>query len=308
MSKEAAMQAAVSAGAAEPTQQQQVTTTPETQPSQQSEKFAGLARKEAEFVKKQLAFQQERAAWEKDQKAKADAILAKANEFETTRKSDPIAALRMLGFTETEIFNYLAASEKKELTPEEKAAQAAQAIVDEKLGAFEKAQAEKEQQAQLQLDQKTISKFKGQLGSVIEANKDKYEYCAHFGAAALDLAYQMVLETVKESNGEDVPTPEEAIEMVEQYYEEEDKAMANIKKRNADQLKAEVSPQTQPSERTRTVSPPADARAAPATQTNARRTVANREASASTPSGRETPAQKRERLIRQLAGLQRRTA
>jgi len=205
-------------------------TTQET-PQVTSTQFAQFARKEAEFVKKQQELKRERDAW-MSEKAKADELLKKGQQFDETSKRSKIEALRLLGWSDTDIFNVINELQPaKEQTPEEKAEQIAAKTVDQKLKEYQDAQAAEKLKAQTESDQKALTEFRTDLGSFVESNKEKYEYCAHYGPIAVDLAYKTVLQVVKDSKGEDIPTIEEAIEMVEQFYEEQDKLMSSIKKR-----------------------------------------------------------------------------
>lgn len=206
------------------------TATQEAPKSLDSERFAALARKEAEFVKKQQAWQKER----EDilaQKAKADEILKKGQLYDETFKKNKIEALKLLGYSETDIFNILADLQPKEQTPEEKAALAAEQAAAAKIKEFEEAQAKKLKEDEERRDSSLIQSFKSDMSKIIETNKEKYEYCAYYGESAVDLAYRTVLQIVQDSNGEDVPSAQEAIEMIEELYEEQDKAMSAIKKR-----------------------------------------------------------------------------
>lgn len=141
MSKEAAL-AAVTATIG-PTE-----TTPTATPSATTGTVPeSLAKKEAEIVRQRMELKKQQEEWAPRQK-KAEEILKIGEEFETLRKTDPFAAFRRIGFSETEIFNFLAASETKEPTAEEKAIAAATAAADAKIKAFEDAQIAKATQEQ----------------------------------------------------------------------------------------------------------------------------------------------------------------
>lgn len=295
MSKEAALAAATSivgptgtAAAAPSTPTPEATTVP-----------ANLAKKEAEIVRQQMELKKERETFGTE-KQKVQEILKAANEFDALRKNDPVAALKKLGYTETEIFNWMAAQEKTELTAEEKAIAAAKEAAAAEIKAFKDADTLEKQKAQEQLDQKTLGSFKSGISSLIKANPIKFEYCAYEGAAAEALIYETVLQSVVASKGKDVISAQEATELAEAYYEEKDKGMAALTKRKP--AVSETDTKKEP-ERTRTVDPnsPGAATAKATVQRNrsinngARATVAS-----TTAKKPETPTEKRARLENML--------
>ena len=257
---------------------------------------ANLAKKEADIVRQRNEFKKEQAALA-EQKKKYDDVVTKYQEFNELKAKDPIAALRQVGFTETEIFNYLAQAKEPELTPEQKAVAAAEAAASAKIKEFQDSQAEKDKTEAAARDQKTLVEFKGQISNVIKTNVDKFEYCAHEGAAAEALIYETVLQSVAQSGGKEYLSPEEAAQMVEEYYEERDKAMSGLKKRQPAPAAAAPAP-TGPT-RTRTVDPSSPGVAAAKATVQRSRTLSNAATAtvASTTAKRaETPSEKRARL------------
>lgn len=267
-----------------------------------SARFAALARKEAEFVKRQQAFKTDLDKFGAERTQVQD-ILKKRDQFEETRKQNPIEALKLIGFSETEIMNFLAAQEKPELTPEEQAKEIATKTAQEILAADKKAQLEAQEKAQIAQDESTITEFKKGMGSLVGADPEKYEYCSYYGENALEIAYSFIEQAFKDSNGEDCPTAQEAIEATEQFYEEKDKEMtAKIKKRSL-KMEGETSPEVQVTpERTRTVTTPAGhTPVAPAIQKI--RTLSNQAGATSAGMARkihETTDQKKARMKEEL--------
>jgi hypothetical protein len=269
-----------------------------------SARFAAQAKKEAEYVKKMEAYKKERDEWLKD-KRESDEVKERAKRFEETRKTNPVEALKMIGFSEQDIFNFLAAQEENKPTPEQAAVSAAtktaEQIVKEQIDALKKEQADKEAAQVKERDDKLLASFKTDLGTVMASDKDKYEYCNHFGNIASDLAYELTIKIVEDSKGEDIPTAEEAMQMVEEHYEEQDKAMSQLKKRQPKVETQQVEAPKAP-ERTRTVSTPAGHNPPPPAIQKTR-TLTNQ----ATPTARalssrinETKEQKRERLMQAL--------
>ena len=81
-------------------------------------------------------------------------------------------------------------------------------------------------------DQSVIRGYRNSVSKAIKADPEKFEYCNYNGPVAEELIYETVLAVVASSQGKDVPTPAEAAEMVESFYEEQDKAMNNLRRDN----------------------------------------------------------------------------
>lgn len=243
-----------------------------------SARWAAIAKKEQRMVHQQQALkkrEEEIALLESQLKEK----LTPFQEFEIQRSKDPVAALRGLGFSETDIFNWLAQSEKKELTPEEKAEAAAQKKIEE----FKKEQAEKEAQAKQAQDKEVITRFKGRIKSFLSANKDKYEACADYGEIAEDAAYRLIEQIAKDTG--EVISLDEAFQAHEDFYTGEYERMSKYKKF---QKKEEVAPA------------PEEKKIVSRTMPQKTLTNAATQTIASTVPKNETREQKRERLINML--------
>lgn len=267
----------------------------------QSTPFSQLANKEAEIVKARDEVKRERELINSE-KQKIQAIQKQYDEYQTTKAKDPMAALKMLGFSETDIINYLANQTPEELSPEQKAAQAAEAAFDAKAKAFEENQNKKIQEQQKQADTQLIQSYRNDVAKTIAANPDEFEYCNYYGKVAQDLIYETVLAVVAESKGTEVVSAKEASQMVEQYYEDMDKEMNKLKKRGAVAAPTESQPVS--TERTRTVTPGYPNEPQPKPTITRTRTLSG--VSPSMASARqamnETKDQKRERLMNILRG------
>jgi hypothetical protein len=275
------------------------TSTPTEHTELKSAPFSHLAKKEAELVRKREEFKKEQETWSQERARLADAK-QKYDDYLKAKETDPVGALKILGFSETDLFNYLANQQPQELTSEQKAAQAAEKAAEAKIKEFQDNQLKKEKEAQDAQDRGLIEGFRNEVKDAIQKNKDKYEYCSYFGKPAEDLAYEITLAVVKESNGEDVITAEEAVRLAEEYYEEEDRAMSQLKKRQP-KVETPTQQKTEPT-RTRTVTPGHPNADQPKPTVNKSRTLAGTASTiASTRVSRnETKEQKRERLIEAL--------
>lgn len=257
---------------------------------------SSLAKKEAEIVRKQQELKKQEEAF-LAQKKQADELISRGQKFEELKKSDIIEAMRYAGFTDTDIFNFFAQAQKPvEPTPEEKAAELAKKSAQEVIDEFKKTQAEQNQQLEAQKTEQVLKGFKDGIGKSISANAEKYEYCAFEGPAAEALVYELILQSVEDSKGKSYIPVEEAIELVENYYEERDKGMAALKKRQPAQAPAE---QPKGPVRTRTVDPSSPGLATAKERIQRTRTLSNSAtatvASTAAPK-RETPSEKRARL------------
>lgn len=246
-----------------------------------SDKFAHLAKKEAKLQKEREALKAEQKATA-EAKVRYETVEKQFREFEELKGKDPIAAMKLAGFSDTDIFNYYANAEKEKAakdTPEARAAAAAQAEIKK----FQDEQSKKEVEAKKASDDAVIKRFKDNISKTITSDKDKYEYCNFNGIFAEDLIY-LTVENVLQDTGE-VISAQEAADMVESFYEEQDKAMNSLKKRGI-KPKEEVLPVQE-------VAP------TPAKSKTLSNKVAPTVAS-TVITKRETPAEKKARLVEQI--------
>lgn len=246
----------------------------------ESTTFAKYAAKEAALVKEREALKAERA--------KVDEITGKVRAFEEKRKVDPIAALKDIGFTDTEIFNFYAAQDKPEPTAEDIARKTTQ----EELKKYQDQQLTEQQKIQVERDKQVIDGYKKGINVVIQTNKEKFKASNLFGPVAEEMAFMMAEEAVKD--GQDAPSALEAAKIVEEYYKwqyEDLKAIYEPKVVD-DKIEPVLNPV-----KTRTPVPQ------PQAEAPKQKTITNRitTTTASTIPKQETRAEKRERLMRQLA-------
>lgn len=176
---------------------------------------------ESSFLAKKAKWEQERIKKELELKKEREQILEARKllgEFEEKKKSNPIEAIKLLGLTEADFFNYAAEVAKPELTPEEKAIQAATEATEAKLKAYEEELQKKQAQAQAEKDEQAMTAYKKAIASAFEANKEKYKFSASIGDDPEGLALAYVTEVFKESGGKELLTIEEALAETEEYY------------------------------------------------------------------------------------------
>src|SRR5450631_3935233 len=100
------------------------TTTPPAAPTQapqtvNSSAFSQLAKKETELVRQRQELKREQQALAAEKERLAGPA-KQYQEYQDAKTKDPVAAMKMLGFSEQDIFNYMAQNEPVELTPEQK--------------------------------------------------------------------------------------------------------------------------------------------------------------------------------------------
>lgn len=197
----------------------------------ESTRFNHLAKKESQLVKERELLKKEREDF-KIEKERVAGISKRAQEFEDLKTKDKIAAMKYAGFTEEDIINFLAEPETVS-NPEEKALKVVQTEIN-KFKEEEKLKDEQLKQDQQKIrdeeDNKILIKFKSDITSHVLSDKDQYEYCNYYGDIAQELIYETISNTLLEDKV--VISIKEASELVESYYEEQDKSMNTLKKRS----------------------------------------------------------------------------
>lgn len=286
MSREAAMAIATGNPAPPPLAEAPAQAAEQKPVDLDSTRFNHLAKKEAEIVKQREETKRERELLSAELE-KYKPIFSKREQIEKLRESDPIAAMRMDGYNEAQIMNFLAAAEDTS-TPEERARRAAQ----EEIKKFQDDQARIAKENQERLNTQTLDNFRKMITQTVTADKEKYEYCNHYGEVAEQLIFDTVDEVLKKDGV--VISTQEAADLVETYYEEEDRAMSGLKKRTPrEELMAKLSQPTPEAPLKAEVS----ARPTTPSKTLNSKAVAT---AASQITRKESPEEKRQRLIERL--------
>lgn len=210
-----------------------------------STRWAHLTKKEAALVKDRELLKKEKEAFQLE-KERVEGIDKRAKEFEELKTKDKIAAMKLAGFTEEDIINFISAPQDT-TSPEEKAAK----IVKSELDKYREEQKLKEeefnkQQQKLKEEEhnKVLTKFKSDIASYVNNDKNSYEYCNFYGEPALELIYDTVAKVLQDD--QEVISIKEASDLVESFYEEQDKAMNSLKKRSyksKEELKESAQPE-----------------------------------------------------------------
>lgn len=186
------------------------------------------SRRFALFAKKEAALQKDREVFKKTQEefsAKEKKVLEAldlARKFEELKtQGKGIEAMQALGFSETDIFNILSGVQPRDKTPQE--------IVTEELAKRDKADLEAKTKLQADEDARVLKRFRGSIAEHVKKFPDELEYCNHYGALAEELIFRTVDQVLKDDG--EVISVDEAAKMVEEMYENGDKAMSNLKKR-----------------------------------------------------------------------------
>lgn len=239
-----------------------------------------LAKKEAKLLAEREAFKKEQEEFQV-LRTRAQEFYDKAKAFEDTRKADPIKAMKDLGFTEKEIIDYLSQEEAPKASTEE--------IVQAELKKYKEEEQLKVVEAQKVNDQKLITQFRTTLSSIVTKDPEKYELCAHHGAVAEEIMFELALQEAKEGK---IPNPESIAQEVEDFYYQQFEAMSKLKKLTP---KEQAVLEAAKPERTRVVHPPQDV-VKPKATTLTNRIAATTAAIAKPANRTETREEKRSRL------------
>lgn len=214
-----------------------------------STRWAHLTKKETALVKERESLKKEREEF-LAQKAEADThrrAWEMVNEIANLQKTDAVAAMRKAGFSDTDMMNFLAQSQDNS-TPEEKAVKLAKSEIDkfkeEQARVLEESNKKAAESQKLQ-EEKIISKYKSDLGKEISKEVDKYEYLNFYGDSAQEVVYNLITTIVQETPPDEVDMEairKEALQLTEDFYEEQDKAMNSIKKRGTKPIEQPKAP------------------------------------------------------------------
>jgi DNA-binding helix-hairpin-helix protein with protein kinase domain len=259
---------------------------PKVEAPLESTRFTHLAKKEAELVKQREEFKRERD-FINAEKEKLKPIHEKLSQFEQLKKTDPVAAIKMLEFTDEDFVNYMASREDNS-SPEEKARKAA---LDE-INKFTSEQKKREDEVREATNNKIINEFKDSITKAISSDKEKYELSNVVGKQAEELAFDFVTECVK--LGIEPPNAEEAADYVEKYYEDYFKGIMTTKK---------LTPKEAVAAAKEAIAAPDAPLKAEVNPRPTSKTLSNKSGAtvASTVTRRESASEKRERLIQKLA-------
>jgi len=259
----------------------------------ESTRFAHLAKKEAELQRQREAFKREQTQF-MSERQKNQAIQDQLNQFNTMKVKDPVAALKLIGFSEKDLFNFIAAQEDKR-TPEEKARAAAQ----DEIKKFTDSQAADLAKQQEEKNREVLGNFRQSIKATIASDKDKYEFCNFHGPLAEDLIYEttkaVLIEDLKADPNAKPISLQEAADMVEQFYEEQDKEMNTLKKRQGKPVEPQAPVKEEP------LKPQVSPRPSAPRPTLSNKTGATVASTISKPAN-ETPDQKKARLIGKYFG------
>lgn len=199
--------------------------TPKEPTQLDSTRFSHLAKKEQQLQKEREAFKLEQRLIN-EEKEKLKPIHEKLQKFEELKTKDMVAAIKSLGFSDTDVMNYFASLEDTS-TPEEKATKAAQSEIQK----FKDEQSRLQAEAQAKSGERLVNDFRKNVDTLITSDKDKFEYCNYYDTEAKALIEETMLSVIEQSEGNDVDY-KEVVQLVEDFYEERDKSMNSLKKRN----------------------------------------------------------------------------
>lgn len=264
-----------------------------------SDKLAILAKQQANLFKERETLKKEREEFAKI-KAEADELVRRGREFDELAQKDKISALKKLGWSDTDIINAVAEGGQA-AKPEDVAKQIAEQIAEQKIAKLREELAQEKAALVKERENQELAGTKTGIKEIITSNAEKFEYCA-FEPGAEELAFEFIEQGKKDGK---TITKEQAVEMAEEYYETYDKQRASLKKRSP---KVEEQAPTNVSELAKAELEKRKAQSS-ANKPNPSRTLSNQVSAtsagvASAAAGRkETPSEKRQRLINQLASM-----
>lgn len=221
----------------EPTAQEVLaqTAAPEAPKERASDKFAVLARKEAEVYRRQQAVKQQQAELARQ----AEEIKA-FQEMKRQARLNPVDALKQLGLTYEEVTEYLMNDNKP--TPTAEVMSVKQELEEFKRQTMaEQKRLIEEQQLRSEVEQQQIvEQFREEVNDYVAKHADTYELTALYGGASL--VSQVIEEHFKQT--QKLMDVSEAAKLVEEHYEELARKAQATKKFAVTQQKA-ASPQGQ---------------------------------------------------------------
>ena len=198
-----------------------------------SDRFAALARKEAEVFRKQQAVRAQQAEIARQ----AEQIKA----FEQAKRNavlNPVEALKALGLTYEQITEYMLNDQKP--TPQLEVQSVRQELEEFKRQAREEQERILEQQREMQTreQQQIIEQFRSEVNEYVEQHAENYELTNLYGGA--HLVSEVIEEHFRQT--QKLLTIPEAAKLVEDHYEDLARKSLATKKFAATQQKA-ASPQ-----------------------------------------------------------------
>lgn len=198
-----------------------------------SDKFAVLARKEAEIYRRQQAVRQQQAELARQ----AEEIKA-FQEMKRSARLNPVEALKQLGLTYEEVTEYLMNDNKP--TPSAEVMSVKQELEEfKRQAAEEQRRFMEEQRSRAEAEQQEIvEQFHEEVSDYVAQHADTYELTSLYGGA--NLVWQVIEENFKQT--QKLMSIPDAAKLVEEHYEELARKAQATKKFAATQQKA-ASPQ-----------------------------------------------------------------
>lgn len=200
-----------------------------------SEKFAALARKEAEIFRKQQAVRQQQQIL-----AQQAEQLRAFEQAKRAAKLNPLDALKQMGLTYEELTEYVLNDNKP--TPTAEVQSVRQELEEYKRQAREEQErlAAQQKQAALAEQQRIVEDFRNEVNEYVAQHAETYELTSLYGGA--NLVSEVIEEHFRQSGK--LMNVAEAAKLVEEHYEDLARKAQATKKFAATQQKA-ASPQAQ---------------------------------------------------------------
>jgi|ERR1700722_1145509 len=174
-------------------------------------KLAIFIKKEAEIFKAREQVKKDQLELVAKQK-EYDDVISKAKLYNETFSKDKVAALKLLGWSETDIVNLMA--EKTAVDPVEEARR----IVAEETAKIRSEFTEKEKKAAIERDAALVSNFKNDLAETLKKDASKYKFAAHRGKEAELQAMAIIEQNLIATEGKELISIEEALQITDDLY------------------------------------------------------------------------------------------
>lgn len=187
-----------------------------------------VIKKEAQLRKERDAFKVEQTKFEAT-KTEYERVINRIKEFEDVAKRSKSEALKMLGWTDTDLINELNPEPQAPLSRED-----VERLADEKVKNLEKKQEEARKaetdRLSKEADDRNVSDFKRSISDKLKEDATKYKFASHEGREAELQAFHIIVENLKATTqyaddgsviklGEMMPV-DEALQITNDLYRE----------------------------------------------------------------------------------------
>lgn len=171
-----------------------------------------IIKKEAKLFQEQEKIKKEREDWAKKQ-IEYDTVINRAKKFDEIAGKDKIAALKSLGWSDTDIVNAM----NQEPTAAN-AVEEARRIAKEEADKIRAELSDKDKKSLAESNARLVTNFKKDLSDTLKKEADKFKFAAYEGKEAEIQAMKIIEENLRLTKGEELISIQEALEMTNDIY------------------------------------------------------------------------------------------